>query len=357
MDSISDDVFYMILPSNSNADPKNKPSNFTVQFPKMVNLEKKMECAISEIILPKPAFNLADSYFHLVWSFRSYPEESNFTDWNFNEKKIFSLRVPANWFIGSDVHNYKSKDYLLKKIVDLYNLHGIISKESLIYHFKSTGYLSSVTNSNEIYFYEPEINLAHSSRMYWSKGYFGLKSSNKWNDHFVLYWKWDEQLFKMLGFLEEDNLNTVNKFYIDNIGLRRLGDKEGDYFLLDTYNISLRNLAGLKANYEISKYRNATDINTDKKDLDIKNDINIFVTCDLLHSSLVNNEKLNYLAHVASFNESNTFIKFDPLLFMPLSVNQFNSVNIKVLDKYFNEINLTKGEAVVSLIFRMINYT
>ena len=390
MDNISDDVLYMILPSNT--DPKNKPSNFNIQLPKTVNFEKKMECAIAEIILPKPKIQFDDLYFHLVWCFRHYPEENKIEEWNFNDHKILSIKVPNEYL--TDANMSKEYTYYLKsKIVELYNQYGKINLKNLINYFVTEGYIRNISeHDSNIYYLPSEIkwdildikNLDANSIMGWKIGYFGLKNNNEWENHFQLMWKFDSILFKLLKFYEFDYIDdTIKEFVVDSVGVRHLGDGGIDmkvtkenlkklrqyrskflkshYRVLNkvSFNVKLENIELLTKKYNGIYNIIPADIEEERVWKEYKlnlSEFNILVLSDIVKESYLNDEKVNYLGYKLSINEFNSLVIFKPLLFVPVKFDQINSISIKILDNKLNEVNLTNGITVVSLIFRMIDY-
>src|SRR6266700_2659873 len=340
MDLIKEDNFFMVLPSDSNLDthPQNIISNFIVQLPRAVTFEKPMECAISEIIIPGKPIVFKKLTIHLVYSPFKFSQTDYFAKkiWNFNEKRLLTITI-------KDVSVTTYKD-LCKIIFDNYKMLDL-TKDKMHDLFESKYLLNSV---DDIYYIQPEIEF--DKILSWHRGFIG-DSTHLYDSGFILYWKFDKNLHKYLGFTHDQILNIEKLREIPEF-LTQYNLWHHDYFF-DTNKSILQNVTDT-----------TTAIETNYKDIKIFPDINFidshwqnllevefYIFTNIVKNSFINNVKKQILQRtICSTNILN--IVFNPPVFIPLNCQEFDSIHIKILDKRENLFIFENGRVIITLIFR-----
>ena len=339
-----EDNLIMFLPSDSNMDshPENKISNYIVQLPKTLVFNQPMDCAISQLILPKST-NQQNLSFHLVYSYAVFPD--SITQWNFDERRLLSIKIPNT--------NIDSHDSLCKEIIKLYQKQDLskkfvfnLLKENLT-SFDDQTFLEFIIS--QIYLPAKMIYDENKKILSWQRGYFKRTSEDVENAEnikiFALSWQFDDDLHKALGFSNDYKLKIVNVEPDDNA---RRPDKMNKIINSTAFE---EIIIGKYASelFSTSQSLNEKEF---KKNFPTEGNLEIFVMCDIIKESYINDVKKQYLQKTYCQLNKEATIDFEPLIYIPVSFNEINQIHIRIVDKFGEDILFEDGRIVVILLFR-----
>ncbi len=109
------DTFSVVLQSNGslNYHPNNTPSNFTIQFDKHIVLQRSMELALEEIILPNNIINIPKSKIYLMAEINNVSP----SNWIYQAREITLFELDIEAAAVQDIRSFYY--YLLEKIITI----------------------------------------------------------------------------------------------------------------------------------------------------------------------------------------------------------------------------------------------
>jgi len=342
MDLIKEDNFFIVLPSDSNLDshPQNTISDFVVQFPRSLTFAKPMECAISEIILPEPTFKIENVKFCLVYCDIVFGSEQI---WNFDDNILITVEIPKVF-----VKTYKD----LCEIILFEYQHLDLSIKSMREICKNKNLLRDYPKGfmpiDELFYVQPEIEV--NDTLNWKRGLIGNRD-NLSIGGIIMFWKFYNNLHKILGFKDDVILETENVV------------KDGSSYDFASNKIILMDRLSLSRDNAVKRFNDTKvipqDINNIKtywqNNLPLDREFEFYIYSNIVKESYINNVKKQILQHSIYSTHKQTIV-FQPLLFVPLNCQEFDSIHIKIVDKNDKVLIFGKGRVVLTLIFRYLEH-
>ena len=317
---LQNDSFQIILDNRKS----NYSGEFVREFSKEIKLGRNMEVALGEISLPKATLITSKTMvFNLMMRF----ENGEHPEWDPEETLIKSVEVPAS--------DFKTNEEFAESITDLVS----IKRDDLraLFYNEKAKYVKAPklskaefnTGENIAYqFGESDIKFVENHFVHQMGWVLFLDNSRNFNTNTnkllnelnkLLYWKFDNKLRSLLGFDE-------SIFWRSNI-VGQPNPKD-----LET-----------KAKYRFDLFEKLSAI---------------YIYSDIVKSSHFGETKANVLRVICMDDNSEmSVIKFENLIFIPLKINNINSIGISVRDIMgdvveFENIKTTKIPVTVTLLFR-----
>lgn len=338
MNFIKEDNINLILPSNAslNVFPKNRGGNYSIQFEKTIILDKPMLCAVTDVILPTlvPYFKPSKIDFILIKQFAFRYGEI----WKRDENILFSFHIE-----GEFLYDLR---YFIQKIVKTLNEFNINLKideafKKMIKEDKLTGLPRASIQKLEIKFD------FKTNKLYYIP-YKSISKSPFLEENLSVYPFFDDYLFSLFNFEFKYRIpNILN--YTDEPQLR----DSVPYFLL-IWLIDNKNIFEIPMKNQGPEFISYPTLKGISKQLFEKN-IDFFILCDIIDDSYINTVKHNFLryCHCDSFGKLQN--SFKPLLYFPVRKREFNCINLKIVDRNFNEIFFQKGSVIIILKLKALN--
>ncbi len=342
MDLIKEDNFFIVLPSDSNLDlyPQNTISDFIVQFPRTLTFEKPMECAISDIILPEPTIKIENLQIALVYCNIKYEREQV---WNFDDHILLTIEIPKvfvktyNDLCEIILHEYQHLDLTKESIREICKEHNLLR-----------GYRRGFMPINDLIYVQPEIEF--NDTLKWKRGLISNKDDLTFGG-IIMFWKFFNNLHKTLGFKDDVILETENVV------------KDGSSYDFASNKIILMDRLSLSPDNAVKRFNDTKvipqDINNIKtywqNNLPLDREFEFYIYSNIVKDSYINNVKKQILQHSIYSTHKQTIV-FQPLLFVPLNCQEFDSIHIKIVDKNDKVLIFGKGRVVLTLIFRYLEH-
>ena len=360
------DSFPIYLPSDSSSNlyPSNKASSYRTQLADSFVFNHRKECAVSEIIIPEPdVIKIEKPKIHLVWCF-SYYKNILWSEWNFKERRILSIEINNEFEedvtkIANIINESRKNIKLDKKILfDYFQNKRIMRFQS---DFDPNKY-DLLPPEYEVEVIQDE--LLHGNQYIGNvkarRGFFNLRNVTHWQSSYSLFWQFDDRLNKMLGIFDEFKLETYDRFETHRNDIpnrkRLIGTPRpfepfpGHYW---SYKYDFTDL-GRYTETTLLSIGTFNDIKL--KQIFSKKKLDLYILCDIINNSYVNDEKRRILRYSHIDCKGETVIKFDPLIYIPVICDEFDSLNIEILDEKFNNFKFKEGNIIVTLLFRNIEH-
>ena len=182
-----------------------------------------------------------------------------------------------------------------------------------------------------------------------------------------------------IDFVDKDSNNENLKFMEFNIGtinlkkrvpIKNSPNNRVDYKIVNfffVFNQNLHNFLELKfsntkksVNYPFIKFNEEkTEVLFEKDPIYIRENISLiqndflFIRCNIIKSSYFNSMKMKIL-RVFNFSDDKHIYNFDKDFFVPITINEFDSILVKITDRYDQTIYIKKGLISFSLLLREI---
>ena len=315
MDYFYDDYITQIILNNKNSRPKN--GEFEIHFKKTIELKEPMKCALSEIIIPKEAFTNQfgiDRSLELILVFDEEYKKKNVILVE-NENKSFNCLpfYKKHFKIKSGKYDLNSLSESLKKInqearsfiFEIFKLRFPKFDENLELNKKLINFPKLLKKDSKFRNRDGNINLQT------VKGELVRTA--------VFYFNLDEDLHQILG------------FSIQNYP-----------------SIKFENNTIIKKNYGYGDL----EPNFNKFD-------NFFIYSDIVTETHLGNIKSNILKILPrnkTSEESQIIYSIKNLLYVPLRINEINSIKISIRDNLGQIIEYNDGEITLTLVFQPIDF-
>src|SRR5258708_35358195 len=300
---IQNDTFYMVLSSDGSLQyhKDNKPENFTIQFDKHIEFQRKMEVAMVELVLPNDLPSIQKQTIQLII------EDPEITD----RGSLFeSLERKKD--IEISFKNIKTSEDIFKQIqVQISDIFET-NFDAIIHRLYSGDKIENIKITNkELMKFEYKNKKINYFRGSFTLGYDYKKDGKE-----------SEQLIYDLGWYFD-----FGKYINDLLGLESLSRSQN-----------------IKTSKHEIKFPPLTKI--------------FYIHSDIVIPSHVNNIKLNLLRIVSKTKkaESTNVYVFNPLIFVPVKKFMFNSINIMIKDSEENIVNFSNGKSIVILLFRPLEH-
>jgi len=307
------DTFNLVLQSNGslNYHSNNTPSNFTIQFDKHIVLQRSMEMALEEIILPNHINNISKSKIYLILELYS-AENVGPDDWVlYKEEALFELEIEETKISdGNGLYNH-----LLEKI-------KTIEIDDVQNKVLSLPYLNELSEVNFELTLLPKLAYQHvGKKIEMIKGKLELRGkipeNPRSNKTFVyyLYWKFDENIGNMIG--------------IKNFNFRKFADLKMKEPIISEYAIKIP-----------------------------KHITNLYVYIDIIKPTYYNNDKCSLVRILPNNPKSSKYLhySFNHLLYYPIKKQTIESINVIIKDEENNIVNISNGNVIVILKFRPLEH-
>ncbi len=291
---IQNDTFYMVLSSDGSLQyhKDNKPENFTIQFDKHIEFQRKMEVAMVELVIPNDLTSIQKQKIQLVIENPGYDKlierkkdmEISFKNIKTAEDIYKQIQQQISDIFEKDFDAIIHSLYLTDKIEDI----KITEKEIIKFEYKE-------------------------KKIKYTKGGFklGLVYIDKTKE---------ERNFSLEWYLD------FGKYLNDILGLedftRRFAQTAKNEIKLPPLN----KIFYIHSDIVIPSHVNNTKLNL-----------------------------LRIVSKTKKVESSNVYV-FNPLLFIPVKKFMFNSVNIMIKDGEENIVNFSNGKSIVILLFRPLEH-
>ena len=350
MDTIQNSTFMAILSNEG----KEKIGDFQTEFKKPINLNHQFECAITEINLPsgiKQSIVKNSFKIKLKLNFESLKEfadvnsqyyEDAIKDENYRFKQEYSLQF-------KDVEELSSNLTKINKLAKEY------TRDKIKSFFPRLDFAHFKTQNKLVY---PELSIKD-QKLEIRRGYLLMANiESAYLDGFAVTVK------SWAGNLEESESDSTNLWqieknfeeeYILRIFERSdelqsmfdlIIDPEFSYLLEDSKNIITYPKIGQTISHSIvSKF---------ESDL-----VLVYVYSNIIKESIVGNVKANIL-RVFQYDKTKSTVstqyKFTNLFFVPLRIEEINSIRISLRDNLGRVVHYDEGYISLTLLFRPIEY-
>ena len=349
MDTIQNSTFMVIL---SNEDQE-KIGDFQTEFKKPINLNHQFECAITEIDLPSGIKQsiVKDTFkIKLKLNFESLKEfvdvnskyyEDVIKDENYRFKQEYSLQF-------KDVNELSSNLTKINKIAKEY------TRDKIKSFFPRLDFADFKAKTKLVY---PELSIKD-QKLEIRRGYLLMSNMTGYIDGFAVTIKsWAGNVKESES--DSTNLWLIEKEFEEQYILRKFErsdelqsmfdliiDPEFSYLLEDSKNVIAYPKIGQTISHSIvSKFESELVL--------------VYVYSNIIKESIVGNVKANIL-RVFQYDRTKSSVptqyKFTNLFFIPLRIEEINSIRIQLRDNLGRVIKYEEGYISLTLLFRPIEH-